>query len=346
MALAAAVLAHDIGTPPFGHVMEYHLMESKGWNHEAIIRRILLGTHVPENKAHQFFGGRTINFVNTLRDTGISVGKVLDIVSNMHPMSQLLFGSLDLDNLDNVARMALFLGYQGCAGIALRIAERLEVNEQGRLVLPYEMLEDVEKWLRLRRAVYETMLFDPLTMASQAVLWDAIRIGFENGALTVDDAFLTDEQLLEELRQNPRTKDRIVLEYMGKPPNLAVCLQVQGSLRDLGLQTRREAQIAIEAVLRDVFKTDVVLGYVQVDEGTLEKRLEFDTDQGRPWAVGNKSSSVVLYGFVRQSVQHSLCKRASSLLLDRLSVTPDRVMRNRVLGNGEYAQPVFDFSPA
>src|SRR5437870_336364 len=37
-ALAASVILHDIGTPPFGHLFEYHLRELAGWNHEAVIQ--------------------------------------------------------------------------------------------------------------------------------------------------------------------------------------------------------------------------------------------------------------------------------------------------------------------
>jgi HD superfamily phosphohydrolase len=40
-ALAASVLLHDIGTPPFGHLLEYYLRETKGWSHEGIIKPIL-----------------------------------------------------------------------------------------------------------------------------------------------------------------------------------------------------------------------------------------------------------------------------------------------------------------
>src|SRR5438046_4367179 len=36
-ALFVSVLLHDIGTPPFGHLMEYHLKERTGWSHEGII---------------------------------------------------------------------------------------------------------------------------------------------------------------------------------------------------------------------------------------------------------------------------------------------------------------------
>src|SRR3989442_11261486 len=37
-ALSASVLLHDIGTPPFGHLMEYHLRELSEWSHERIIK--------------------------------------------------------------------------------------------------------------------------------------------------------------------------------------------------------------------------------------------------------------------------------------------------------------------
>jgi HD superfamily phosphohydrolase len=346
VALAAAVLAHDIGTPPFGHVMEYHLIERKNWHHESIIRNILLGIHVRENTAHQFFGGRTIDFVNALRRVDIPVATVIDIVTKRHPLSVLLFGTLDLDNLDNVARMATFVGNRGCARISLRIAGHLSVSDDGKLILPQNLIGAVKRWSDLRRQVYDLLLFDPLTIAPQAVLWDAIRVGFEEGFLTEDDAFLTDEQLLEELRQHPQTKDRITLEYLGKPPNMALCLQVRGTMADIGLRNRREAQCMVERVLRDVFKTDTVLGYVQVDAGTFEKRLEFYAEDGEPWTVGVKSTSVIFYGFIRQELRESACRRASHALLEALAVPLETVLRNPIAGIGANAQPAFNFSTA
>src|SRR5439155_19290382 len=57
-ALAASVLLHDIGTPPFGHIFEYHLRDLKGWDHEGVITAVLWGHHVPENVAHQIFAGK------------------------------------------------------------------------------------------------------------------------------------------------------------------------------------------------------------------------------------------------------------------------------------------------
>ncbi len=345
-ALAAAVLAHDIGTPPFGHVMEYHLVERKNWTHEGIIRDILFGTHAPENRAHQIFAGRTIDFRNTLRSVGISVDIVTEIVQKKHPLSLLLFGTLDLDNLDNVVRMATFLGVRGCAQLSVRIASHLRVTRERQLVLSRGMKSAVQLWCDLRRRVYEVLLFDPLTAASQAVLWNAIRMAFDVGLITEDDSFLTDEELLDELRRDARTKDSITLEYLGKPPDMALCLQLAGSLADVGVSTRRAAQQIIEEVLKEVFATDRVLGYVQVDSGTFEKELEFVTEAGEPWTVGKKSKSVIVYGFVHQHPRYTLCRRATRLLLERLGVPTETILRDEIARLCDHAQPALDFTSA
>src|SRR2546427_4285772 len=83
-ALSASVLLHDIGTPPFGHLFEYHLRELKGWTHEGIIKAILWGHHVPENRVHQIFAGRMLQFRNALKHSEISLALVEEIITGKH----------------------------------------------------------------------------------------------------------------------------------------------------------------------------------------------------------------------------------------------------------------------
>jgi HD superfamily phosphohydrolase len=345
-ALVAAVLAHDIGTPPFGHVMEYHLSERMNWSHEGVIRDILLGTHVPENLAHQIFGGRVIEFASQLRRSGISLELVLEIVQKRHPLSLLLFGTLDLDNLDNVVRMATFIGKRGCESLSIGIARALSVTKNNKLVLPESLLPEVRQWANLRREVYDVLLFDSYSIASQAVLWNAIRLAFEEGLIEAHDCFLTDEELLEVLRHHPKTKDAITIEYLGKPPNMALCLQFEGSLSELGYKNRHELIRVVEDVLRDVFSTDRVLGYVQVDSGTFEKELEFVTPAGKPWRTGRRSKSIIVYGFTRQHTSEQLCRKAVREFVERIAVPRDRLVRNQVELIHQNDQPALNFSSA
>ena len=134
-ALAASVILHDIGTPPFGHLMEYHLKEQADWSHEDVIHSILWGLHAPENRAHQIFAGRSLTVRTVLRRVGIELELVQAIITRRHPLSTLLFGSVDFDNLDNVTRMAWALGIPFRRSLSSDLARGLSVTRDGILQL-------------------------------------------------------------------------------------------------------------------------------------------------------------------------------------------------------------------
>ena len=201
LAFMAAVLLHDVGTPPFGHLFEYHLREHWRWHHEAVPDLVLAGQQAPENRAHQPFGGRCLEFRDIMEKHSIDIDLVREILKSKHPMSVLLFGSMDLDNLDNVMRMAWALGMEANPRLAVRLARSLDVDAHGQLLLHHEMLPLVAEWARTRRSVYEVLVFDPYTVAAQAVLSQAISLALQEDVLDQDWWDLYDEELIEILRQ-------------------------------------------------------------------------------------------------------------------------------------------------
>lgn len=333
-ALAASVLLHDIGTPPFGHLLEYHLEERFGWSHERIIRPVLWGFHMPENRAHQIFGGRTIEFQAALKKSGIPFDLVEAIVTGHHPLSLLLFGTIDLDNLDNIGRMGWALGMPQGNSLAVRLASGLSVTRERQLRLSKITQADaVREWLKLRRAVYNIVVFDPMTVAAQAVLSEALTISLDRGLLQEDDWFWSDEALIDFLQKNPDTKDIITKEYLGRLPSQAFQIHLRGKLAEVGLADRHAARTKIEEVLAVEFPDDRVLGYVFVDHGAFEKTLAFvDPSTNEPWSEGETSDSVVLYGFIRSRRNPSLarCRAALERLLDLLSLSKKDLVRYHV----------------
>lgn len=324
-ALAASVLLHDIGTLPFGHLIEY----LTNWNHEEIISAVLWGSDVPENRAHQIFARRAIEFRSALKRSGISFELVEAIVRKKHPLSALLFGTLDLDNLDNVARMASALGIGRGAELAVQLASSLVVDRDSNLWLAVEEQEAVRQWAALRRKAYEVIVFDPPTVAAQAVLSEAIKIGIRKGLVSEQKWSLSDEQLLELLAQDPDTKDAINLEYLGTLPPMVFCIQIAGSLRDFNLSARSNAEEAAQTALSNEFSTDRVLTYVFIDCGTFEKQLQFcDPATKKEWEIGQKSNSIVFYGFVhtRKNLPEARCKKAAENLLTWLGVSSNQLL--------------------
>jgi len=328
-ALHASVLLHDIGTPPFGHLLEYHLADASSWSHESVIRDVMWGLHAPENTAHQFFAGRTIAAREEVEHAAISVELVMEIVEGRHRLSRLLFGTMDLDNLDNVARMAWSLGLGDARDLTVTLAAALDATNASTTQLPRVNEPLVADWLELRKRIYGVLAFDRPTLAAQAVLSRAIKLAMDKGELIASDWPLTDEEFLARLRDDPELRDLINLEYLGRLPQPVFVVQVQGSLRDLGLATRSDATTIVEEVAARVLESNRVLGYVFQETGVFDRRLEFNDPSGGPWSVGAKSQSVIMSAFLRSPQAPSIrrCKRVVAGLIERLDLPHSKILR-------------------
>ena len=331
MALGASVLVHDVGTPPFGHLFEYHLREHTGWSHEAIANSVLGGTAAPENRAHQIFAGRALEFRRELVRARIPTDIVSAILAGKHPLSRLLFGTVDFDNIDNIGRMAWALGLAPDIAALISLAAAIGVNSAGELTLAQEPgRELVGTWAALRRRVYEIVVFDAPTVAAQAVLSQAMERALRERILSDDEWSLTDEELLAALRGNVSTKDSVA-EFWGPLPHLLFWVQVNDRLDHLFPDGRAELHRRLEAIMGAHLRTQRVLGYSFEDRGTFEKSLRFiDPISGEPWTIGTSSRSVILYGFSRS--REPLSHRTTALMfhqiLEELKISEKMILRS------------------
>lgn len=297
-ALLASIVIHDAGTPAFAHLFEYQLRDQYDWDHEKVLPAILTGRHHSDGAAHQIFGPHTPEFERLCLRSKIDFNIVLEIVSGRHPASRLVFGSLDFDNLDNVARMNWMMGFRFDTRIILQLARAINVSGDGQLLLPESQRENLEHWSRLRRQAYEVLVFDGPTVAGQAVLSAAIADALEDGTLSLMDWPYVDHQLIEVLRSGSRSgKKRIDRDLLGRLPDLKLIVQLSDASPDILSLPRDSLKQHVENYLTEKRITRAY-GYSFRDAGAFEKEVKaIDPTSMSPWAVGRRSSSLVIYGF-------------------------------------------------
>ena len=298
-AFLAAVLVHDAGTPAFAHLFEYFLGEQHDWSHESVTPDLLAGRLSPDEQATQIFYSQRPRFKSLCEKAKIDFDLVFSIISKSNRASPLLFGSLDYDNLDNVARMSAFLGRRVDFSRLLRIASEFGVSVGGEVSLPEANRKDVRYWLKLRKAAYEILIFDPPTVSAQAVLSTAIEWGLRSGALDIQDWTYTDSELVSVLR-NSASEIKIMIDrdFLGTVPEMQLCVHLVDQDHPLFYKTRSEICARVLEFLSLLGKKGRHYAYCFRDRGAFEKRVVFlDPVGGREWAVGRESHGLIVYGF-------------------------------------------------
>lgn len=301
-ALLASMIVHDAGTPAFAHLFEYFLIDRFKWDHETAVPLLLRRQHHPDARSHQIYAAQIPKFEALCRVSKVDFSLVLAMLEGRHPGSRLIFGSLDFDNIDNVARMNWMLGHRFEVERLVSLAGMLGVRSEIPLLLPESQRSNVELWASLRRKAYDVLVFDGPTVAGQAVLSSAISDALADGTLSVEDWHYPDTDLLKVIRLGSRKgKLRLDRDFYGALPELKLIWQLKQPDHPLLDMPRDLIAASIEEFLRESLNVRHPYGYSLRDRGTFEKRIEaVDPESGATWSLGNRSNSLVLYGFAKE----------------------------------------------
>lgn len=200
--LIAAAVLHDMQTGPFGHSLQYVLEDNEvegNFIHDDI-------THGRKNYYHQdlvanaSFSGRPFGAEALLGDRWRSVG---NLIKGNGPLGPLIAGTMDLDNIDNVVRLAYHVGVakSGDATIALGLARDLDIKD-GELNFSIAAVEKIHRWQEIRKDLYELLLLDWAEFSAKAMFTRAIEIAIAKDLLGANSWVHTDSELLAILERN------------------------------------------------------------------------------------------------------------------------------------------------
>ena len=213
-ALDAAALLHDWAITSFGHLVEeaFQFVGAK-FEHEKHLAALAAGESSSDilGRNRQILGGREpglepwIMKVTSSRGDGeCLLAAITDYIRGRGKYGQIICGTIDLDNIDNVTRMAYHLGLVRHGEIAARLASAMigVDEESGAPVFLDAAISDIAAWLEMRRDVYNLLMLSEKDFAGKLMLIYATVKAFQGGELTTQDWAMADGEFFERLRKS------------------------------------------------------------------------------------------------------------------------------------------------
>jgi uncharacterized protein len=204
--LEAAALIHDSAITPFGHLTEEALQYVQcEFDHETKWAVLSSGGEHPDPGGMdvQIFLGRPsgLNEWATKVFAGAGpkrLGEILNAIQGRGRLGPCIAGSLDLDNLDNVVRIALHMGLRPDPSLPVRICNAMiEINSLGEIIFRHEALSQIGQWISLREQVYGRLMTSPIDFCGKLMLIYATVSAYKAGVVSETDWHLTDHEFVD-----------------------------------------------------------------------------------------------------------------------------------------------------
>lgn len=185
-------LLHDIGHPPFSHMLENPDVFATYASHEEWGKRLLLDENGDLNQAMRTLVGQEgIDRLIDIMEGRVTLPALHDIVSSQ----------LDVDRLDYLVRDQHFTGVEVGGFDTRRLFRSIRLREDGHLAISRDGLPIVEAYLITRWHMYYLVYFHRISVLTQTYITRALQRAkflFLNGDLALNEALkdiLINEQL-------------------------------------------------------------------------------------------------------------------------------------------------------
>ncbi|MBO0368514.1 HD domain-containing protein [Pseudomonas putida] len=200
-ALLAAALLHDAAIPPYGHLVESELKYlDSDFSHEENLAKIIRGTLGSKDTYQHIVRNKELKLTPILQKHGVDIESVIDIVCPRKGAVSPISADIDIDNIDNVHRMAAMLGWDGAKENIKAIRSSMRLNGLNGLVFSQEAIEPLHKWLEFRERIYTMIIAHPECIPYNALQADLVRLAVGEGIITPANWYMTEPEFEEKLR--------------------------------------------------------------------------------------------------------------------------------------------------
>ena len=293
--LIVAALYHDVNCAPFGHSIEWALNRYSEFDHELRSDWILSPSSLDElDKRPVYFDPPGLWKSKLLQKYGINIDVIKNLIQGTKTHFFINNAGVDLDNIDNVFRMAKALGIDDAGKKATGLIKALRFKEKhSNFVIRKKDINFIEEWYRLRTSIYRFFIYSDEYMAYEFLLFRlADKLAEIFGKKEIEKLwFETDQGLLSTLRGIDKVKPIVRRLMKGELYYVISIIRISDSnkriyksLNDVSrvLKIRDE----IKAVLNknELNWTNKILGdcfiHVTTDFRKTNRKIEFIVEDG------------------------------------------------------------------
>ena len=230
LVLKSSALLHDWAITAFGHLVEEALQYAgAAFDHQERLSEIASGDAHEEilGVQRQILVGRETGLLQWARtvtrsesETHLLLSAITQHIRGNGRLGKVICGDIDLDNIDNVFRMAYHLGLPIDREVPLRLAKAIvDYGQEGIPIFRHNAEEDIKTWRAMRSSVYDYLMLAKRDFSGKAMMLYAIVRAFQKGEIRIVDWSLTDFDLIHKLLSSgvKETKDTAERWIAGEP---------------------------------------------------------------------------------------------------------------------------------
>lgn len=200
--VVAAALIHDAAIPPYGHLVESEFKQlDEGFSHESILEKIIYGAVTDR----EMVPGRFLGVKLILDEHDVDPKAVMKLVSPRPGRKTPISADLDIDNIDNIHRMAAMLGWPGAKENTKHLIDSAYLNGMDEIQFSGDAEILITKWLEYRERIYTLIIAHPECIANNALQAHLVRLAVKHSIVTPDEWHITELEFEHKLFYSEKT---------------------------------------------------------------------------------------------------------------------------------------------
>lgn len=306
--LLLAALLHDIASSAFGHSVEY-IESLLGFDHEKAFDYVALGKK-GEGYSYKFstlepiFFGLPRELLKKIPVEDLEIiGK---IIAGKTRFGKLINSLIDLDNIDNVFRMAYHIGIVKSGEIPLKLA-RLLFIQGDELILRKDAIQLVHEWYKVRKNLYLLLLLNPEEFSGKCMLTEAIEEAKKSAKIAPFTWHDVDFELLEKLKGTSAESANIISRLM--KGDLYGCIGIFSTIKSdkytllRNTESKRLLEERLSKIIRNTFKPGLKSAMIAMhpilDINKTQRQIKLKTDDNDLIEIGSPTNQLLVGVFFK-----------------------------------------------